>query len=239
MSFKGIVGAAFACALVLAGSAASAGTIVTATYTGKITLLMDKDALLGTVIERNTATDLAFTNTFVFDVDAGYRITNPFAPNPNDNLLGGSAFFGGTPLISSKLTINGVTLDFLGGYAQQQLTEQGRLHQSVADDRSNGLARINHIAMQTDAPGLLTTPFTGVTTGQDFFNGAASICVFTNGNCVQQRFRAFFAPETVTVTVREAPALVPEPGAWAIMLLGFAGMGAALRRARAVAVSAA
>ena len=38
------------------------------------------------------------------------------------------------------------------------------------------------------------------------------------------------APETLTVTSDEALGGVPEPGAWALMVLGFGGIGAALRR---------
>jgi hypothetical protein len=39
-------------------------------------------------------------------------------------------------------------------------------------------------------------------------------------------------PETVTVTSNEAIGGVPEPQAWALMILGFGGVGAALRRRR-------
>ena len=41
-----------------------------------------------------------------------------------------------------------------------------------------------------------------------------------------------FAPTTLTVTSDEKIGAVPEPGAWALMILGFGGVGSALRRRR-------
>jgi hypothetical protein len=230
--FKGIAAAAFVCAMAVGAAPASAGTIITATYTGTISLLLDKDGLLGTVVERHTASDLAFTNTFVFDLDEGDRLTQPIGGIPSDQLLGGSEYFGKAPLLSSKLTINGVTLEFLGGFATQQLTQQGVVVHSLVEDRSNDVWSANYIAIQANAPGLLTTPFAGAATGHAAWGGAAAICAAANGSCADMRFQVLFVPEYMTVNIESGSGsgAVPEPATWALMIAGFGLMGAALRR---------
>lgn len=47
---------------------------------------------------------------------------------------------------------------------------------------------------------------------------------------------SIFRASTITVTVNGANA-VPEPGAWALMLLGFGGLGASLRRRRTLSLA--
>src|SRR4051794_17271312 len=84
-------------ALVLSAATAQAGTIGTATYKGTITQLLDKDALLGTVIDTRTAASLAFTNVFTFDLGEGLR----FSSATDDNLLGGPLFGATSPVLSS------------------------------------------------------------------------------------------------------------------------------------------
>ena len=42
----------------------------------------------------------------------------------------------------------------------------------------------------------------------------------------------YFTPHTLTIGEYVEPSAVPEPSTWAMMLLGFAGVGAALRRSR-------
>ena len=51
-----------------------------------------------------------------------------------------------------------------------------------------------------------------------------------NQSCLQTDVRFTLTPETITVTSNEPTGGVPEPGAWALMIVGFGGVGAALRR---------
>lgn len=53
-----------------------------------------------------------------------------------------------------------------------------------------------------------------------------------NQSCLQTELSFTLNPETITVTSNEAPPGVPEPAAWALMLLGFGALGGALRRRR-------
>ena len=46
-----------------------------------------------------------------------------------------------------------------------------------------------------------------------------------------------FAPATTTIFINQGAGSVPEPMTWALMLAGFAGLGATLRRRRAMAVA--
>ena len=66
--------------------------------------------------------------------------------------------------------------------------------------------------------------------GGDLFTGSASNPVFTTGTfSLSGGFTAGAATLTIT---RAAVAAVPEPGTWAMMLVGFGAMGVSLRRRR-------
>ena len=66
--------------------------------------------------------------------------------------------------------------------------------------------------------------------GGDLFTGSASNPVFNTGTFnLSGGFTA--GPATLTIT-RAAVAAVPEPAAWAMMLVGFGAMGVSLRRRR-------
>ncbi len=219
-------------AAIAAGLAAPAraDTIITATYKGTISQLVDRDARLGTEIDTPIASDLSFTDVFKFDLQKGLRLTGLVGGLQDDNLLGGSEFFGGLPLISSELTINGVSLDFTGSFTSQQETQQGRLIGSDADTRDSGTWLLNQIVIETNAPASLTTNFSGVATGHDFFGGSALICAnLTAGACLDERFDVFLVASSVDVSVS-----VPEPASWALFILGFGGIGAGLRARRVV-----
>jgi hypothetical protein len=60
-------------------------------------------------------------------------------------------------------------------------------------------------------------------------NGRYSIDAFTP-QALPALMTFELSPETLTVTSNEVLGGVPEPGAWALMILGFGGVGAALRR---------
>jgi hypothetical protein len=222
----------FAAAMTVAAAPAQADTIITATYTGSIQQIFDPTGIFGTVVSQPAPSNFGFVDTFSFDLESGARLTGPVGGNPADNLLGGSDFGGSAPLLSSRLTINGVTLDFLGGLVSQQFTEQTHDISSAAlNVDANGVTTINEMAIGIDAPGLLTTPFSG-TNASNPFTGALLICKFVGSGCNSATLSGILVPQSVTVTVSNS---VPEPASWALMLLGFGGVGAALRRRGAIA----
>jgi hypothetical protein len=72
--------------------------------------------------------------------------------------------------------------------------------------------------------------FTQLSMPGDLFTGPASNPTFNTGTFnLSGGFTA--GPATLTITRADAGA-VPEPGTWAMMLLGFGGMGVAMRRRR-------
>ena len=72
--------------------------------------------------------------------------------------------------------------------------------------------------------------FTQLTLPGDLFTGPASNPTFNTGTFnLSGGFLA--GPATLTIT-QAAVGGVPEPGTWAMMLLGFGGMGVAMRRRR-------
>ena len=227
-----VAAGAFA-AVALAGAPAQARTLVTATFTGTISGLLDRDGLLGTVVDTQIASDLAFTDTFVFDLDKGVRFTGMNGPFLIDSIGGGSFFPGSAPLLSSRLTINGATLDFLGTYVADLDTFQGLSITAAAqvfvpDD----VWRFNIASIHTNAPALLTGDFSAPASNHTYSDGFASICakVVTTGNtssCDDERFSAQFVTDTVTLSTS-----VPEPATWALMILGFGGVGGLARRRR-------
>lgn len=78
------------------------------------------------------------------------------------------------------------------------------------------------------APGLDFTQFSG---GGPLFSGPASAPVFAPGTF--QLTNSFFPSQNSTLVISEqVVAAIPEPGTWAMMLLGFGFVGGAMRTAK-------
>jgi hypothetical protein len=187
------------------------------------------DGRLGAVIDTATATDLAFTDTYVFDLAKGAHFTNA----SSDEIFGGALFGTTSPLVSSNLTIGGVTLTFLGDRVSQEINNTGAYIGSSAQsvDVNNVFSRNDLIAL-TNAPALITTPYSGGATSG--FGSSAYICAGGHTCAGAYSFRADLSIESVEVTTTSS---APEPASWALMILGFGGLGAALRRGRAGVVA--
>ena len=72
--------------------------------------------------------------------------------------------------------------------------------------------------------------FTQLSAAGDLFTGPASNPIFNTGTfSLSGGFLA--GPATLTIT-RAAVAAVPEPGTWAMMLIGFGAMGVSMQRRR-------
>ena len=216
----------------IGATSASADTIIHATYKGTLTNFIDRNGLFGAPVLTPSA-GVAFVDSFTFDLEKGYRITNVISGRPADNLLGGSIYGGGNPMVDARLTINGRTVQFYGPDVQEQFTQQGRVVQSASEDLNDaGVSWLNIVQFETNAPGSLTTPYSGVRTGDDFFGGFFSECPIIAGSCGADIVEGFFETDSVSITVNGVSAGpgVPEPDSWALMVLGFGGLGIALRR---------
>jgi hypothetical protein len=223
-----------AIATALACAQPAAAAVVTYTYTGHVDTGADQIGLFG----GGALDGLAFTAVFSRD-DA---LADDLAVGKS------SSYVRGGQAVTGKLTIAGHTIDIAGlGGEQSQFDDgsfEGFFHsaQSVLGSFSLGGATLGTFA---PTPGdvlagadyhTLGSLTAGDTPGFAWFGrfdfGASdpndpNQGLFTNGR---------FTPTALVVSPEPGPiGAVPEPAAWAMMILGFAGVGATLRRRRALA----
>ncbi|WP_372785205.1 PEPxxWA-CTERM sorting domain-containing protein [Phenylobacterium sp.] len=219
--------------MALAGQANAA--IMMATYTGTIAgnATLDTAGVFGTA-----GADLsgaAFTTTYLYDTTLG-----GFIPFGNAAQLGfyreggpgivpvfGSLAAGPTsPMTSASLVINGVTLSIGGDFA-------GLDTRSLATISTDNIA---HGAADSTSTWFLDNIFdlVDVPTGDNAnFSGSDP----SDSSTARAQFHDINLnltglDRTIAITcVSNCPA-VPEPSTWAMMLVGFLGLGAALRRRR-------
>ena len=189
--------------------------IVTLTYAGTVGSGADTSGYFGTA-GANLTND-AFTATFVFDTNLSGASEYQFAAH------GGSAYPSPSPALSAALTINGKTFNEDPTiYADfQESTKSSGIFQAFAgvgpiDNDTVSLA-LNVYTDDPNAPEFssLAAPFsyTYVTGGDNsghFTFGADNLSLLSN---------------TVSQTNPTFTAAVPEPSTWAMMILGFCGVG--------------
>jgi PEP-CTERM motif len=211
----------------LASSSASAD-IVSLTYTGTVS---SATSTLGQQVSSPTdglnlfgggnLTGDNFQVVFTFDTSKGTLTTSNGAQSLSDTGNGVTAF------LPTLITINGFTqslTDGTGGLAQ---TSGGGLNDTVS---SAGFAANIHFGIGTDinatpvSPALLTTDFT---TSINCGNGCSGFGTFHLG--LATGFEDIsFDPTGGAVAFDESTAVtsaVPEPSTWAMMILGFCGIG--------------
>jgi hypothetical protein len=118
-----------------------------------------------------------------------------------------------TPLVSATLILNGVSVSFGGDLLADALTDAGMFNASEAVEDDADF--ISAFVDTPDAPASLDTPFTPHGSGGGSFNLDR------------------VDPLTGQLQVASGDFSIPEPASWALMLTGFGGVGAALRRRRA------
>jgi hypothetical protein len=206
---------------VLAGAAPASAYVMVATITGTVGTMTFADAGLFAPLGVSLTGD-PFTAVYVFDSDVSGVVTTPTSLD----VKGGICCLNPAPISSASLTINGLT-EQLGHDPNRESFESEIRYDAGAgtvffqSGRNSGIDS-NLIFNMTGSgiPLSLSTPFTLTQdAGSSFFNWF---------NSLTDRDRAQLIPTSLTV-VRT----VPEPATWAMMLLGFLGLGGALRRRRA------
>jgi hypothetical protein len=209
-----LIPVAAACLVGALFSTSASADIVTLTYTGVVGSGADTSGYFGTA-GANLTND-AFTATFVFNTNLPGAAEYQFAAH------GGSTYGIPSPAISATLTINGQTFnvdptiyaDFQESPISSNLGFQAFAGVGPIANDSVSLA-LNVSTSDPNAPefGSLAAPFsyTYVTGGDNlghFIFGADNLSLFSN-----------------TVTQTNPASAVPEPSTWAMMILGFAGLG--------------
>ena len=206
---------------------ASAATI-TEVFTGTVSGFYGTDTLFSGSVSVGTS----FTATYVFNTSLGqeYNSTGQFI------LAGGPSYNGGpSPLTSVSLSINGfppLQLDGSGlGYLLTANSSAGSWKFQASAQATSASYDINlsmglyaHLGNPAPAPfpTSLTSPFSYTADpywdyrfGQLMEPGGTP----NNPNLIN------FAINSVTLTVQDTVAAVPEPSTWAMMILGFVGLG--------------
>ncbi|HEY0650464.1 PEPxxWA-CTERM sorting domain-containing protein [Phenylobacterium sp.] len=223
-----------AIAITLASAQPAAAAVVTYTYTGYVDTGVDQIGLFG----GGPLDGLAFTAVFARDDALA------------DDLSVGDVFsyVRGPEAVKAKLAIGGTTID-VGGVGGEQSQYDDGAFEGFFHSASSLLGgfSLGASTMGTFAPTLgdvlpgpdyhtLSNLDPSATPGFAWFGrfdfGAPdpndeTRGLFTNGR---------FVPTALVVSPE--PGAVPEPATWAMMILGFGGVGATFRRRRAMAAFA-
>jgi PEP-CTERM motif len=156
-----------------------------------------------------------------------------------NSALGGYAFSEGqpSPSLGAILTIDGVSVGFGGGaHGQIYGADYGSSTKSFADARDYGSAynfyTYNFVTNQMTDPSRtipvsITEPFTYKANNSNGGSGQGNfqIVSYQNGYGYLINTYAYLVPTTVSMSLADVAAGVPEPSTWAMMLIGFAGLG--------------
>ena len=125
------------------------------------------------------------------------------------------------------------TFTFNAGQTFTAAVFQSNFGNSVIDSSSTGFLTLDGITVGTcpatgpcfNGPGLPINYTFSPAEFSIFADGSATLVYNQTGCC-------FIRLGESTLTLRAVQGAVPEPGTWAMMLIGFGGMGLALRRRR-------
>jgi hypothetical protein len=157
------------------------------TYTGQVTQLNDSAGLFGL---NGTGLTASYSDRYTFDLSKGTHITCC----GYDQVYGGTDFSEPSPLLDSKLTINGHTVDFPGGAGDQQLNGAGNADSFSNNFPPGGLQNIQNITTSAAVPSL-TTSFNGTGSGSGFFVDCSDPTFCNFGNALAS---GFFDPMTIS-----------------------------------------
>ncbi len=233
--FRLFAAAAAAAAAGLLAAMPTAAAVKTAKYTGTVVLGFDRT---GVFAAPNTdLTGYSWVATYTYDKTlGGFQGTDGVS---YDHSYGGPGFLNvGSPMLSSTITINGVTKSSAGARAGAVYTSTSSyVSHSSQDYSDDGISTIvdtliynyNYAA---GAPASLD---------QNFGPVAASGGAGFVGWYIQDYAAGFTSHAYAhlgTSAVYSVSGAVPEPASWSLLIAGFGMVGAAARRRRSVAPTA-
>ena len=204
----------------LVGASAACAAVVDFTFTGTVTGIQGVYA----ASPFGAADPTGDTYTAFYSVDTSKALIID-----NGNILDFGPYNGVPSVITASLTIGGRTLS-LGGntYAGQVYGYTGGLLVS-AQDLDCRIATCD--AIQGAATGPFSNPINPLAPSNlSSTSNNAGGYQHIEGN--QAVYSIFFGPSKTAITVDGVSASVPEPSAWAMMLIGVAVVGAGQRFAR-------
>jgi hypothetical protein len=225
-----LAGAAF-CSIASQASA----TIVNVTYQGMVVYDHDLTGIFGTVGGNKDLVGQSYTAKFTFDTSLGTSTSNP-GPYANQEVYGGTDYGTTSPVISSTVTVGSVTLSvpainrgyvnafqYTGGYGGQTHFAQAHTDNNLLQSDLYSVASVN--AIDGSVPFSLTGPFTYTA----IYDGYLRFYNYVYDYNLNQAIKDTMV--TANVTSLTVTSGVPEPSTWAMIILGFAGVGfAAYRR---------
>jgi hypothetical protein len=221
-----------ACLALLASVSHASAAIVYVTYTGTVSSGTDPGGYFG----GGNLNGGSYVVEYTFDTTLGFTLTSP----TNNYAYGGEAYANASPALSTTVTINGISQTFVGSYTGvvegfNDGANSKQNHQSYFSSNAGTLSTyhnaINIIYTNAGAPltSSIDTAFSYDVLPSDYVT--ASFKFSTYDSSTNTTVNTFGNANLSNLTVEVAS--VPEPSTWAMMILGFAGVGAiAYRRSR-------
>ena len=232
-----VVAALSVCGLVSLASA----TIYYATYKGTVTSDSDQLGIFGAAGSTNIYVGEAFTARYTLNIPSGIYVNNP----GYRYYYGGGYYGSANPVVSAVATFGdkSYSLDFadIGEVSAQSIPKSKSIpgYRKLSDDiEEYGGCSVycDDEFIQSDVAGIsdnipytLTGPATYKLTAGDHGYQAINIYsaqdIYTGGN----QFNTSVIANVSSVTLISS---VPEPSTWAMLILGFSGLGVAMRSRR-------
>jgi len=199
--------AAAAAAVAIATPASAAVFVVT--YQG----FASGRALEGVFGEATQFENVAYRAAFTIDTDRGSPI-----PTPDATVVEGS--FADSPVLEAFIEINGQRLDIAPTFGRVRLDPALFRVSHIIESREGGLT-LFQLSTDFEAP---PTSFDQVPAG--VVGGSGSFLRYD----AEGREAVSLTLTAAELVIAPPAAAIPEPSAWALMILGFAAAGVSLRR---------
>ena len=199
---------------------------VVATYTGTVYAGLDTNGLFGS--PGANLSGAAYVATYTIDTDPGGYTNN----QPSGDYISPEIYNGFKPPVTATIIINGHTQTTAGSYSSSFSVNSpinGAYTSAYTKDAyciAGGICTVNVISNYVqnfaNSSVLDMVPLTNWQV-----EGVFSFSTYDNNNHIDlvNTYLQLSSPGTIQV----AAASVPEPTTWALMLVGFAGLGGALR----------
>jgi hypothetical protein len=220
--FKALTASVVMAAAVLGASASQASTLISNFTLDGSSSGLKGDAPYGQVTVDDAGGKLAFTVT----LDDGLK----FRQAPDHNHYSFSFNLDGLPATISDIADNGTgTFTAVNGSVNQSPFGTFQLAVDCTSNCSKGYSMwsADTLTFTVSAATALTVDDLTKSSKGDYFAADVTDWRGDTGN---------IGAKAVSITRTSTPGAVPEPATWAIMLMGFGGLGAMLRQRRAMAL---